>query len=248
MFNPTFCVSTVADCSSGPHALSCRHCSACWACQSSRFSSWLQLRGKKKRHWCCRRPRRRLVGGRGAPVAGRGACPVPATRRWTNWTSTTTKPCRTAAVFASFCPTTTRSTSLSTWVLTRIILAFRLLCQWILVPFLCKDSKTTLKPFFVAFHLQVKTLCQELLVQVCDLLRLKDCHLFGLSVIQSKMMFYILNILYLFLPLLIGLLLPVLLLLLHLLLVLFLLFSLLLELPNPPHATQNIQGQSSLVL
>uniref|UniRef100_A0A668A631 FERM domain containing 6 n=1 Tax=Myripristis murdjan TaxID=586833 RepID=A0A668A631_9TELE len=32
----------------------------------------------------------------------------------------------------------------------------------------------------------VKTLCQELLVQVCDLLRLKDCHLFGLSVIQSK--------------------------------------------------------------
>lgn len=35
-------------------------------------------------------------------------------------------------------------------------------------------------------HAQVKTLCQELLVQVCDLLRLKDCHLFGLSVIQSK--------------------------------------------------------------
>lgn len=32
----------------------------------------------------------------------------------------------------------------------------------------------------------MKTLCQELLVQVCDLLRLKDCHLFGLSVIQSK--------------------------------------------------------------
>ncbi|CAB1331293.1 unnamed protein product, partial [Coregonus sp. 'balchen'] len=32
----------------------------------------------------------------------------------------------------------------------------------------------------------VKTLCQELLIQVCDLLRLKDCHLFGLSVIQSK--------------------------------------------------------------
>lgn len=32
---------------------------------------------------------------------------------------------------------------------------------------------------------QVKTLCQELLAQVCDLLRLKDCHLFGLSVIQS---------------------------------------------------------------
>ncbi|KAG7510817.1 FERM domain-containing 6 isoform X1 [Solea senegalensis] len=31
---------------------------------------------------------------------------------------------------------------------------------------------------------EVKTLCQELLVQVCDLLRLKDCHLFGLSVIQ----------------------------------------------------------------
>uniref|UniRef100_A0A671WFF1 FERM domain containing 6 n=1 Tax=Sparus aurata TaxID=8175 RepID=A0A671WFF1_SPAAU len=27
----------------------------------------------------------------------------------------------------------------------------------------------------------VKTLCQELLAQVCDLLRLKDCHLFGLS-------------------------------------------------------------------
>ena len=35
-------------------------------------------------------------------------------------------------------------------------------------------------------HLQVKILCHELLVQVCDLLRLKDCHLFGLSVIQSK--------------------------------------------------------------
>lgn len=34
--------------------------------------------------------------------------------------------------------------------------------------------------------LQVKILCHELLVQVCDLLRLKDCHLFGLSVIQSK--------------------------------------------------------------
>lgn len=33
---------------------------------------------------------------------------------------------------------------------------------------------------------QVKTLCQELLEQVCDLLRLKDCHLFGLSVVQSK--------------------------------------------------------------
>ncbi|CAG5866745.1 unnamed protein product [Menidia menidia] len=32
----------------------------------------------------------------------------------------------------------------------------------------------------------VKTLCQELLVQVCDLLRLKDCHLFGLSVIQNN--------------------------------------------------------------
>ncbi|XP_028832815.1 FERM domain-containing protein 6-like [Denticeps clupeoides] len=32
----------------------------------------------------------------------------------------------------------------------------------------------------------VKTLCQELLVQVCDLLRLKDRHLFGLSVIQNN--------------------------------------------------------------
>ncbi|XP_024292637.1 FERM domain-containing protein 6 [Oncorhynchus tshawytscha] len=32
----------------------------------------------------------------------------------------------------------------------------------------------------------VKTLCQELLIQVCDLLRLKDCHLFGLSVIQNN--------------------------------------------------------------
>lgn len=32
----------------------------------------------------------------------------------------------------------------------------------------------------------MKILCHELLVQVCDLLRLKDCHLFGLSVIQSK--------------------------------------------------------------
>lgn len=38
----------------------------------------------------------------------------------------------------------------------------------------------------VFFFLQVKILCHELLVQVCDLLRLKDCHLFGLSVIQSK--------------------------------------------------------------
>ncbi|XP_053477586.1 FERM domain-containing protein 6 [Ictalurus furcatus] len=32
----------------------------------------------------------------------------------------------------------------------------------------------------------VKTLCQELLEQVCDLLRLKDCHLFGLSVVQNN--------------------------------------------------------------
>ncbi|KAA0718203.1 FERM domain-containing protein 6 [Triplophysa tibetana] len=32
----------------------------------------------------------------------------------------------------------------------------------------------------------VKTVCQELLMQVCDLLRLKDCHLFGLSVIQNN--------------------------------------------------------------
>ncbi|XP_028677038.1 FERM domain-containing protein 6 isoform X2 [Erpetoichthys calabaricus] len=32
----------------------------------------------------------------------------------------------------------------------------------------------------------VKVLCQELLIQVCDLLRLKDCHLFGLSVIQNN--------------------------------------------------------------
>ncbi|XP_026133847.1 FERM domain-containing protein 6-like isoform X1 [Carassius auratus] len=32
----------------------------------------------------------------------------------------------------------------------------------------------------------VKAVCQELLVQVCDLLRLKDCHLFGLSVIQNN--------------------------------------------------------------
>ncbi|KAG9275472.1 FERM domain-containing protein 6 [Astyanax mexicanus] len=32
----------------------------------------------------------------------------------------------------------------------------------------------------------VKTLCQELLVQVCDLLRLKDCHLFGLTVVQNN--------------------------------------------------------------
>ncbi|CAL8302340.1 unnamed protein product [Boreogadus saida] len=32
----------------------------------------------------------------------------------------------------------------------------------------------------------VKTLSQELLVQVCDLLRLKDCHLFGLSVVQNN--------------------------------------------------------------
>ncbi|MEJ1269385.1 FERM domain containing 6 [Cricetulus griseus] len=34
--------------------------------------------------------------------------------------------------------------------------------------------------------INVKILCHQLLVQVCDLLRLKDCHLFGLSVIQSK--------------------------------------------------------------
>ncbi|XP_069773146.1 FERM domain-containing protein 6 isoform X2 [Narcine bancroftii] len=32
----------------------------------------------------------------------------------------------------------------------------------------------------------VKALCQELFIQVCDLLRLKDCHLFGLSVIQNN--------------------------------------------------------------
>lgn len=64
--------------------------------------------------------------------------------------------------------------------------AFRQLRRRILV-LLC-DSKTTLEPFFVVLPLQVKTLCQELLVQVCDLLRLKDCHLFGLSVIQSKML------------------------------------------------------------
>ncbi|MEE6492262.1 hypothetical protein FKM82_016534 [Ascaphus truei] len=34
--------------------------------------------------------------------------------------------------------------------------------------------------------INVKALCQELLVQICDLLRLKDCHLFGLSVIQNN--------------------------------------------------------------
>ncbi|XP_063804478.1 FERM domain-containing protein 6 [Pseudophryne corroboree] len=34
--------------------------------------------------------------------------------------------------------------------------------------------------------INVKALCQELLVQVCDLLRLKDCHLFGLSVIHNN--------------------------------------------------------------
>ncbi|KAG2457463.1 FRMD6 protein, partial [Polypterus senegalus] len=33
---------------------------------------------------------------------------------------------------------------------------------------------------------RVKVLCQELLIKVCDLLRLKDCHLFGLSVIQNN--------------------------------------------------------------
>lgn len=43
-----------------------------------------------------------------------------------------------------------------------------------------------MKSLVVISRTQVKTLCQELLVQVCDLLRLKDCHLFGLSVIQSK--------------------------------------------------------------
>ncbi|XP_038612246.1 FERM domain-containing protein 6 isoform X2 [Tachyglossus aculeatus] len=34
--------------------------------------------------------------------------------------------------------------------------------------------------------INVKVLCHQLLVQVCDLLRLKDCHLFGLSVIQNN--------------------------------------------------------------
>ncbi|XP_056401147.1 FERM domain-containing protein 6 [Hyla sarda] len=34
--------------------------------------------------------------------------------------------------------------------------------------------------------INVKALCQELLDQICDLLRLKDCHLFGLSVIQNN--------------------------------------------------------------
>ncbi|NWY03115.1 FRMD6 protein, partial [Nothoprocta ornata] len=34
--------------------------------------------------------------------------------------------------------------------------------------------------------INVKILCHELLVQVCDLLRLRDCHLFGLSVIQNN--------------------------------------------------------------
>ncbi|KAM9294688.1 FERM domain-containing protein 6 [Gastrophryne carolinensis] len=34
--------------------------------------------------------------------------------------------------------------------------------------------------------ISVKALCQELLAQVCDLLRLKDCHLFGLTVIQNN--------------------------------------------------------------
>ncbi|KAM4014374.1 FERM domain-containing protein 6 isoform 1-T3 [Anomaloglossus baeobatrachus] len=34
--------------------------------------------------------------------------------------------------------------------------------------------------------INVKALCQELLDQVCDLIRLKDCHLFGLSVIQNN--------------------------------------------------------------
>ncbi|XP_004835599.1 FERM domain-containing protein 6 isoform X2 [Heterocephalus glaber] len=34
--------------------------------------------------------------------------------------------------------------------------------------------------------INVKILCQQLLIQVCDLLRLKDCHLFGLSVIQNN--------------------------------------------------------------
>ncbi|XP_010149916.1 PREDICTED: FERM domain-containing protein 6 [Eurypyga helias] len=34
--------------------------------------------------------------------------------------------------------------------------------------------------------INVKILCRKLLVQVCDLLRLKDCHLFGLSVVQNN--------------------------------------------------------------
>lgn len=54
---------------------------------------------------------RRVVRGPRALEAGAGACPVPATRRWTNWIFTTTKPCRTAAVSVSFCPTMTRSMS-----------------------------------------------------------------------------------------------------------------------------------------
>ncbi|XP_043930258.1 FERM domain-containing protein 6 isoform X2 [Protopterus annectens] len=32
----------------------------------------------------------------------------------------------------------------------------------------------------------VKALCQELFVRICDLIRLKDCHLFGLSVMQNN--------------------------------------------------------------
>ena len=47
-------------------------------------------------------------------------------------------------------------------------------------------ANSKLLPLPLISRPQVKTLCQELLVQVCDLLRLKDCHLFGLSVIQSK--------------------------------------------------------------
>ncbi|XP_075782302.1 FERM domain-containing protein 6 [Pelodiscus sinensis] len=34
--------------------------------------------------------------------------------------------------------------------------------------------------------INVKIVCRELLVQVCDILRLRDCHLFGLSVIQNN--------------------------------------------------------------
>ncbi|XP_052041669.1 FERM domain-containing protein 6 isoform X3 [Apodemus sylvaticus] len=38
----------------------------------------------------------------------------------------------------------------------------------------------------VSIIINVKILCHQLLVQVCDLLRLKDSHLFGLSVIQNN--------------------------------------------------------------
>lgn len=108
------CCLHSADCSSWPHALPCECCLACWACRCWFVWAGLQLKqGYRDWFWWCRCLRwwRRVVRGPRALVAGERACPVPATRRWTNWTFTTTKPCRTAAASVSFCPMMTRSMS-----------------------------------------------------------------------------------------------------------------------------------------